>query len=776
MKKCKCNSIPVQEGKMKNCDFPSYFNELKKKSRARERKPRTHMDSDLESSLDLLPPPPPPLLQSKEEDDDDGTTLLHPRARSTSESTHSTRPPQKLTEGRNAHPQSQSTVMRSMSPTPTLTKREDGTASYVYGKNIASDLFRVTAQFHNIFALIKKETVAPNVLIVGTTGSGKSTLINSVFGEKVAQEGTGKPVTEHFARYQIDDLPVVIYDSKGLEHGNTAEFVESTKRFFAETQGDVRNMIHVVWYVVNGASSRVQPYEEEICKLLFDEIPVIFIINKGDISSDADRAIIRETLKSFKLRNCCGIFDAVSGDRDPLLKIERCPECGSDDIEIRKSKQIVCCESCGKTSSMKVSRKDIITSTLNILPKITRDAFIFAQAYSCSHKDERAKEVIREHVREFSGTCLGGNLSRVFTKTLVRLAILWKIQHYGIAVSKEIASRMLQRAYSVSGDVGRFLRKIAFGVAENANSTTAIAVIWNRCLRSIFIKIFMTCSKGEDHVNPEEYIGIVESAFEDLNEDEHKATLAYLNEEGLEALLQREMPSNDPEIPSIPLPFVIYPSKDSKHLLMGSPIQIPVVAPLATTIISSVTASPYLSPLPSASASPSLNSSSTPFTTSAKEATQEATTCVKLLNCPELQGSQERLNAGYANGGKDNNPKLNDLLPDSENIIKSTAKVLQRSQSSSSSGIPSKAESPAPLSHQSPALQIQPVVPTDTALHIMDDEMKDFSEEITKEAEKEEDELREALHYPSRSKSFTNILIPPLSSLPPSTSTNETTK
>jgi len=35
-----------------------------------------------------------------------------------------------------------------------------------------------------------------NVLIVGKTGVGKSTLINAVFGDKVAEAASGMPVTQ----------------------------------------------------------------------------------------------------------------------------------------------------------------------------------------------------------------------------------------------------------------------------------------------------------------------------------------------------------------------------------------------------------------------------------------------------------------------------------------------------------------------------------------------------------------------------------------------------
>jgi len=35
----------------------------------------------------------------------------------------------------------------------------------------------------------------------------------------------GKPLTQHFTRYAPDEMPVVVYDSKGLEQGFHEEFV-----------------------------------------------------------------------------------------------------------------------------------------------------------------------------------------------------------------------------------------------------------------------------------------------------------------------------------------------------------------------------------------------------------------------------------------------------------------------------------------------------------------------------------------------------------------------
>ena len=67
------------------------------------------------------------------------------------------------------------------------------------------------------------------------------------------------------------------------------------------------------------AGSRVKPFEEEICRTLFADTPLIFLVNKADTSSDEDRAILRQTLTQLGLKSCVGNFDTVSGDHAPLL-------------------------------------------------------------------------------------------------------------------------------------------------------------------------------------------------------------------------------------------------------------------------------------------------------------------------------------------------------------------------------------------------------------------------------------------------------------------------
>ncbi len=56
-----------------------------------------------------------------------------------------------------------------------------------------------------------------NIMVAGITGTGKSTLLNAVFGKELAETGKGRPVTEHIDEYQSSSIPIHIWDTVGLE-------------------------------------------------------------------------------------------------------------------------------------------------------------------------------------------------------------------------------------------------------------------------------------------------------------------------------------------------------------------------------------------------------------------------------------------------------------------------------------------------------------------------------------------------------------------------------
>ena len=129
-----------------------------------------------------------------------------------------------------------------------------------------------------------KERGEANILIVGKTGVGKSTLVNTVFSGRMADTGQGKPVTQAMRKISKAGIPVSIYDTKGLEVKDYKPIIEQTMQAIKELNGntDANLHIHVAWICIAEDSSRVEDAEIELAKALHDRhIPVIVVITKA---------------------------------------------------------------------------------------------------------------------------------------------------------------------------------------------------------------------------------------------------------------------------------------------------------------------------------------------------------------------------------------------------------------------------------------------------------------------------------------------------------------
>lgn len=135
-----------------------------------------------------------------------------------------------------------------------------------------------------------------NIMIIGKTGVGKSTLVNEVFRDNIAATGIGSPVTQHMQKCTKKDVPLVIYDTKGFELERKVqqeiknELIEKIKE--GRKSRDINQAIHCIWYCVNACDDRFEPSEEQWIREFTKQneeyqIPVIIILTKAYFKDSA---------------------------------------------------------------------------------------------------------------------------------------------------------------------------------------------------------------------------------------------------------------------------------------------------------------------------------------------------------------------------------------------------------------------------------------------------------------------------------------------------------
>lgn len=149
-----------------------------------------------------------------------------------------------------------------------------------------------------------------NIMVLGKSGTGKSSLCNYLFERPgYFNTGAGKPVTsweENFQAFSFDynGHLLNVFDSVGLEPDNYLEWLARFKQFVHDRQQkaeEPEEWVHGAFYVVNANSARIEPVDQELIKLLSRDlrIPLQVILTNADVAGDKVAALQAEIGRLF---------------------------------------------------------------------------------------------------------------------------------------------------------------------------------------------------------------------------------------------------------------------------------------------------------------------------------------------------------------------------------------------------------------------------------------------------------------------------------------------
>lgn len=170
--------------------------------------------------------------------------------------------------------------------------------------------------------LIKARNKKVNIILVGATGSGKSSTINALFNMDVATVGVGvDPETNTISKYELDNL--IIWDTPGLGDGLTDnEYNDMIEKKLSEFDAEGNPLIDLVLVILDASSKDLGTTYNLINNVIVPSLGkdsdgrILIGINQADIAMkgkhwDAEKNAPDEVLIEFLKKKAASIQDRI---------------------------------------------------------------------------------------------------------------------------------------------------------------------------------------------------------------------------------------------------------------------------------------------------------------------------------------------------------------------------------------------------------------------------------------------------------------------------------
>ncbi|KZS22828.1 50S ribosome-binding GTPase [Wohlfahrtiimonas chitiniclastica] len=303
------------------------------------------------------------------------------------------------------------------------------------------------------FNELKNQVKKPNILLVGGTGVGKSSLLNLCFDNDLAAVGVGKPVTKYISKFHKQNIPIVLFDSKGYEIGKEQEleFQQEVVDLCTVAQGNVADKPHLVWYCIQAIGARITDFDIEIIKNIeLSGVPIAIILTKSDLVSEGDAELLKNVIAS----------------EFPTLKIF--------ETSIKE-----------KLKGMDLEK--LIAWSIAKLPDALKIAFVSAQKGSLKEKREFANTAITQHtslafatgftpIPAASAPLLLANQSKLLARILYIYNLDRALDNVSAIIQVAIASALPVAGKYLVSQVLKFIPGVGTLLGGTINGTVAATI------------------------------------------------------------------------------------------------------------------------------------------------------------------------------------------------------------------------------------------------------------------------------------------------------------